>query len=225
MATVAAIVSTQVAAAVIGAGLLLSVVLVVLYGAYATDRTGRPYEVLTYSHEWDIAASDGSRVVHTKQMHVRFLHDTLVVVDHASGDGTDLYRDYRCSPGYPVDRFRAAHEEWMLISLREQRGRGDTETFEFTRTIVDGFLSADSEWLTVKTVGKTRNVSIRVVFPLGRPCTRATITKSSRGSAKRLGSDAFEQLGGRQILSYRETRPKRGDSYTLAWDWPPSNAR
>src|SRR5215212_5915172 len=87
------------------------------------------YEVLDYETKLELLDPEGKLVRYTKHQKVKFLQDNVIAFqDQAWGDG-EIFADYQCSPGYPVDRYRDGNKYHILISLRETKNRGDIETF------------------------------------------------------------------------------------------------
>ena len=58
-----------------------------------------------------------------QETRVRYLQDHILAYqDYAWGDG-EILRNYRCTPGTPVDLYRLGHITYILISRREVKNR------------------------------------------------------------------------------------------------------
>lgn len=85
------------------------------------------YEVLAHTSTLELCDPQGKRAIYKKNQRVRFLqNNTIVYQDMAWGDG-DIFAEYDCTPGVPVDRYQEGHRWQVLISLRETKNRGDVE--------------------------------------------------------------------------------------------------
>ena len=68
----------------------------------------------------------------------------LAIHDHGWGDG-ELFAEYRCQPGVPVDFYEDGSKNNVLISLRETKNRGDVLELWIERVIRNGLLQKQ-EW-------------------------------------------------------------------------------
>src|SRR5262249_13288516 len=85
------------------------------------------YEVLEQQCCLEILDREGKEAVYFKRQRVRFLQNNIIAFqDQAWGDG-NIFADYKCSPGVPVDRYREGYRYRILISLRQTKNRGDVE--------------------------------------------------------------------------------------------------
>ena len=100
-----------------------------LYDHLARWRSQGVYEVLDHDTTVDLVDPQGRVAVVTRRQRVKFLQDNVVgFADHAWGDG-DIYAEYSCWPGVPVDLYERGSRHTVLISLRETRSRGDVLRF------------------------------------------------------------------------------------------------
>ncbi len=75
------------------------------------------YEILDYEATLEILDLKGKKAVLTRREVIRFLQDNVVAIhDHAWGDG-ELFAEYRCQPGAPVDSYEDGSKWNVLISL------------------------------------------------------------------------------------------------------------
>ena len=91
------------------------------------DRIGYHgmYEILDYHSTLDISDERGEHALLARREVIRFLQDNVVAIhDHAWGDG-DIFAEYHCQPGIPVDFYQDGSKHNVLISLRETKNRGD----------------------------------------------------------------------------------------------------
>lgn len=98
------------------------------------------YEVLNYECEIELKDKNGSLATIKKCEKIRYLQDYITSYqDRAWGDG-EIFLNYRCSPGTPVDEFRLGHKTYKLISLREFRNKGNVDDFHIEWNMRRGFL-------------------------------------------------------------------------------------
>lgn len=181
-------------------------------------RTGM-YEVLDYSVRLELLDGKGQQAVLHKRQKVRFLQDNIIAYqDKAWGDG-EIFADYSCSPGIPVDRYQEGHRYRVLISLRETKKRGDVEEFLIERTIRCGFMRAVED-LQIEIDHHTDQLSISVVFPRSRLPKRATLIEQNTTHAMRLGpAHRLTLPDGRQEVRWQTGKPRLFEAYILRWEW------
>jgi len=132
------------------------------------------YEVLNFEYSLELLDIEGREAVIRKREVVRFLQDNIIAYqDQAWGDG-DIFAEYKCSPGIPVDSYLEGNRYRVLISLRETKNCGDVEEFHIERHIHGGFAKAQS-YFQNKIDHCTRRISIGVVFPKERPPRQAVL--------------------------------------------------
>lgn len=177
------------------------------------------YEVLDYESTLEIVDRRGDSAVLRRREVIRFLQDNVVAIhDHAWGDG-QIFADYQCQPGTPVDFYKDGSKFNVLISLRETKNRGDVLEFWVDRGIKQGLLQ-EMEWLETEIDHWTRKMRLNVIFPKERPCRRATLSRRSTGKASVLSDRHFALLpDGRQKLTYETKDPKLHDCYSIRWMW------
>ena len=177
------------------------------------------YEILEYDSVLELKDPAGNLAELKRRQKVRFLQDNIIAYeDQAWGEG-EIFADYKCSPGVPVDRYRDGFKWKVLISLRETKQRGDVTVFHLDRTIVDGF-SGPHEWFQTELPYKARHLGISIIFPRSRPCQKALLVQRNRNRTTDLGPSCFSRLAdGRQVLSWETKRPGVNDLYTIKWHW------
>jgi hypothetical protein len=96
---------------------------------------------------------------------------------------------------------------------------GDELVLRTTRRIVNGFVRSEEYWES-DVYHRTRRMELRIIFPHGRPCQRATVTVRSTGRTAALGSDCYHILiDGRQELIWILDKPRLNERYLLTWVW------
>ena len=177
------------------------------------------YEILEYDTTLEILDSKGKLAVLTRREMIRFHQDNVVAIhDHAWGDG-ELFAQYRCQPGVPVDFYEAGSKYNVLISLRETKNRGDVIELWIERVIRNGLLQKQ-EWLETEIDHLMKALKMAVIFPKKRPCRRAILSRRSTSKTTLLPQKHFALLpDGRQKLTWQTRRPKLHDRYTIKWAW------
>lgn len=177
------------------------------------------YEILEYDSVLELQDEKGQTAYLKRRQKVRFLQDNIIAYeDQAWGEG-EIFHDYQCSPGVPVDYYQDGLKWKVLISLREAKQRGDVTVFNLERSIVNGF--GDShEWFQTELPCKARHLRISIIFPPGRPCQQAILVERNRNRTRQLGPMAFGRLAdGRRVLSWETKRPCVNELYTIKWYW------
>jgi len=184
-----------------------------------TERAAGLYEVLDFEHTLELCDIHGKKAIYHKRETVRLLQDHVAsYTDYAWGKG-DLFADYHCSPGVPVDRFLRGHKQCVLISLREAKRRGDVLNISIDRTVRNGFI-VDTGWSETTVQHRTDRFTLAIVFPAKRLPKSVTLLQVNQNRTIRLGPANFEFLsGGRRRVYWQTTRPKLFETYTLTWTW------
>lgn len=177
------------------------------------------YEIIEYEATLEITDRKGKEVKLTRHEVIRFLQDNIVAIhDHAWGDG-EIFADYHCQPGVPVDFYQDGSKYNILISLRETKNRGDIVDLWIERDIKNGFTKKE-EWLETEIDHWTEHMKLSIIFPQERPCQRATLMRRSTNETVALDGQHFSVLSdGRQILTWKTNRPKLHDQYMIKWQW------
>ena len=190
-----------------------------VHGLLARGREQGIYDVLEHHTVLELKDTRGEVAVLKRRQKVRFLQSYVAAItDHAWGDG-EIFAEYHCSPGVPVDFYQDGSRHTVLISLRESKSRGDVLKFVIRRKIVGGFCKNDECWET-EVYHRTRDLSVAIIFPRGRRCRRATVTQRSTSKTVALGPKHLRFLAdGRQQLTWEIRKPRLHDRYSLGWEW------
>ena len=177
------------------------------------------YEVLEYEITLELLDVEGQKAKVQKRQKVRYLQDNIIAFqDQSWGDG-EILKNYRCSPGKPVDQYRTGHKTYTLISLREEKNKGDTDEYLIQWDWKNGFLASTGYWAT-KINHRTNKVIVKVIFPKRRPPTRWWISTSNYKQFSLLSSDTLTSLpDGRWSIKWELHYPKLFGNYILKWEW------
>ncbi len=177
------------------------------------------YEVLDYETKLELLDPQGKVAVYIKHQKVQFLQDNVIAFqDQAWGDG-EIFSDYKCSPGYPVDTYRDGNKYRVLISLRETKNRGDIEDFHIERTIKDGFVRPVEDY-QVDIDHSTRRLSLTVVFPKDRTPKQVKVIEQKSQQTKEMSADSLQQLpDGRWQIAWEPERARLHEVYIVRWEW------
>lgn len=177
------------------------------------------YEVLEQDVRLELHDVSGHQATYFKRQRVRFLQNNVIAFqDQAWGDG-DIFADYKCSPGVPVDRYREGHRYRVLISLRQTKKRDDVEEFHIQRQIRNGFTKIE-EYLQTDIDHGTRKLRLTVIFPSQRKPTELWLLTQHAARTQALGTDNLRQLpSGAWQVQWQTSNPKRLESYILRWKW------
>ena len=177
------------------------------------------YEVLEYETKLELLDPDDKLAVYTKHQKVQFLQDNVIAFqDQAWGDG-EIFADYKCSPGYPVDRYRDGNKYRILISLWETKNRDDIVDFHIDRTIKDGFTRPTEDY-QVDIDHSTRKLSLTVVFPKERTPKQVKLIEQKSQRTLKLSSESLQALPDvRWQITWETEIAKLHEVYILRWEW------
>lgn len=177
------------------------------------------YEVLDYESVLELKDRHGRQAIFRKHEEVRYLQDNIIAYqDQAWGDGKILI-NYRCTPGFPVDRYRSGYKTHILISLREVKNRNDTEKFNIEWGIEQGFLLKTGFWAT-EVSHRTRLVTVKVIFPKLRPPLSYSVVEQNSHITNILDEKSRVQLpDGRWLITWVKKKPLLNEQYILKWEW------
>src|SRR5258706_3327830 len=126
------------------------------------------YEVFSHEVQLELLDAMGKKAVYTKHQRVRFLQNGITAYqDQAWGVG-NIFAEYQCSPGIPVDRYQEGYRHFVLISLRQTKHYGDVETFHIRRVVTDGFIKPVEHFQT-HIDHPTKTLSMALIFPARNP--------------------------------------------------------
>ena len=177
------------------------------------------YETIEYESTIEIQNRKGTKATFNKRKKIRYLQDNIIAYqDYGWGDG-EILLNYRTSRGKAVDLYRSGYKTYILLSLREVKGRGDVGEFNIQWNIRNGFLTKDGYWAT-DISNRTNQIKINIVFPKSRPPQKIIIEESNRKRSQVLGADAKKQLpDGRWRVTWEKKKPKLYEVYILRWVW------
>lgn len=177
------------------------------------------YEVLDFEHTLELCDRRGQKAIFRKRETVRLLQDCVsAYMDWVWGRG-EIFADYRCSPGTPVDRYRCGSKHCVLISLREEKRRGEVLDIRIDRTVRDGF-DLEKGWCETMVRHRTHQFRLAVIFPRSRPPKRVDLVEANQNRTTRLSGSHTDILpDGRYRVSWQTSKPKLFETYTLTWNW------
>jgi hypothetical protein len=184
-----------------------------------TEQTIGLFEVLDFELTLELCDTQGKKAIYRKRETVRFLQDFVTAYeDQAWGIG-QIFADYKCSPGVPVDRYRDGHKYKVLISLRETKRRGEVMQISIDRTVRDGFVVSEG-WSETDVSHRMKRLRIGVTFPKARCCQKIGIIEKNAGHVTPLEIAKAELLpDGRQRIVWETTKPVLFETYALKWIW------
>lgn len=190
-----------------------------LFRSMVHEQAEGLYEVLEFEHTLELCDAQGHKAIYHKRETVRLLQDHVAAyVDQAWGRG-EIFAEYRCSPGTPVDHYRCGHRHCVLISLREIKRRGDEFRIAIDRTILNGF-DVETGWSETMVRHKTRQFRIAVVFPVERSPKNVELVEVNRNRTTHLGATNTQTLpDGRREVYWETEKPTLFETYTLKWTW------
>ncbi len=177
------------------------------------------YEVLEHESILELLDRQGKRARFEKRQKVRYLQNNIIAYqDQGWSDGQSLL-DYQCSPGVVVDQYRPGQKTYVLISLRDNKQRGDRDEFLINWQLQDAFLRSQEQWET-EVSHRTRQLLVRLIFPKTRPPVRIWLSEYLRRRTRLLGDSAMQRLpDGRWQIEWQTKRPRWHERYALKWEW------
>jgi hypothetical protein len=190
----------------------------ILWNSRPENRIGL-YEVLQADISLELKDSKGRESLYTKRQQVRFLQDHVVAYQDQAWGAGDIFAEYHCTPGVPVDRYRDGQRYRVLISLRETKNRGDETEIIIDRTIRDGFTRAHEDFLA-HIDHKTQRLTLRVTFPKDRPPTQ--IDTIEQPSSRLIPMSTHRRIilaDGRTQVIWEIAKPRVFSTYGFRWRW------
>lgn len=177
------------------------------------------YDVHAFNATFELLDKKGHRAIYTKRTKVRFLQNHVFAIqDQAWGDG-NIFAEYRCTPGVPVDRYQEGYRQYVLVSLRRNYRKGDEQELVIERTIEDGFLKSD-ETFQVQVDQPMKELSAVIIFPKGRPPKHIAIVENNLKRTHQLGQkDETRFPDGRVSYTWKVKRPRLFEGYIFKWEW------
>lgn len=184
-----------------------------------TEQAVGLYEVLAFEHHLELCDAQGRKAIYRKRATVKFLQDFVTAYEDQVWGLGDVFADYQCSPGIPVDRYRDGHKYRVLISLREVKRRGERMKINIERTVNNGF-GRSPGWSETEISHRTRQMHLSVTFPKARPPKQAFLIQHNAGRTQRLGPENIEMLpDGRRRIFWHRQKPTLFEKYSLKWTW------
>lgn len=138
---------------------------------------GGMYEVLEYESKLELKDEYGKTAHFGKRERVRYRQNNVIAFqDQAWADGKSLL-NYRCSPGKAVDRYRLGRTNYILISLRAVKSRGDVDEFNIEWGMRNSFQGLTGRWETAVS-HRTKQVEVKTIFPKNRPPLQLVLLKA-----------------------------------------------
>lgn len=177
------------------------------------------YEVLHHTVSLELLDTKGKKAIYRKCQQVRFLQDNVIAYqDLAWGDGK-IFASYKCSPGFPVDRYQEGNCYRTLISLRERKNKGDMSEINIERSIVDGFVKP-IEYFQSQIEHRTHHMKIELIFPARRHPKQVVLVQQNSGKTISLSTEHMQILADKRCkLSWATSTPKLFEAYSLRWQW------
>ena len=177
------------------------------------------YEVLDYESTLELLDKKGHNAKFQKRKKVRYLQDNVIAFqDHAWGDG-EILKNYKTSTGVLVDQYRSGYKTHILLSLREEKNKGDVDVFNISWDIRCGFLKSDGFWDTDITQ-RTKRIRVHVIFPKDRLPYRVILQETNRHRTHYLGNEYRKRLAdGRMKVTWEKKNPKLYEHYLMKWRW------
>jgi hypothetical protein len=177
------------------------------------------YEIVDYESTLELLDVRGKAAKFSKNMVIRYLQDDIVSFsDFGWSDGQGLL-GYKIAPGVPVDRYKSGHRNYVLVSLRQRKTKGETDRFNIEWKIKEGFLLKDGYWQTDVT-HKFSKMKLNIIFPKGRPPKKAFVEESNIKRSHTIGHEKYRFLpDGRVRLSWSTGKPRLYEQYIFRWVW------
>ena len=139
----------------------------------------------------------GKKAMVSKYEKVRYLQNNIMAYqDQAWGEG-EILRNYRCTPGVPVDHYDLGYKTIILISRREDKNRGEEDEYRIQWGIRRGFTRSMGYWAT-EISHHTQRIRVQVIFPPNRPPMEASILEKNRQHVIALRRDSISQLANKK---------------------------
>jgi hypothetical protein len=177
------------------------------------------YEVLEHEVTLELCDPQGREAVYRKRQKVRFQQNNVIAYQDQAWGAGEIFADYHCTPGIPVDRYREGQRYRILISLRQTKNFGDIEEIRIERTIRNGF-TRSIEDLQVETSHFHQQLSINIVFPSSRPPRQMRLIEHNTARTRALSTEHLQQLPDQRYQLHWETdKPHLFERYMVQWQW------
>ncbi len=200
----------------IGAGLIL-----VAYPVYLWfRRRPEPYRLRALDHTItiDLVDKTGARAIQTRATRFKSLTDGVdTFTDHMSADGA--YENLHVSTGAIESTRREGGDLFITTRFERVLKKGDEVDRTMSATLLDSFVGNPEYW-SIRIVVPTDRFTIRVIFPLDRPCQSfqglQRITSHEKLSEKQ---PTRAVINGRPALEWIVSQPDLKDVYKIVWHW------
>jgi hypothetical protein len=91
------------------------------------------------------------------------------------------------------NEYRSSQKTYILISLRENKQRGDRDEFHMEWNLREAFRRTREQWET-EVNHRTRKLLVRLIFPKPRPPVRVWLEEQLRRRTRLLSDSALKQL-------------------------------
>src|SRR3990172_225425 len=177
------------------------------------------YEVLEYESDLEILDVRGKNAIFRKRMVVRYLQDNIIAFpDFGWADGKGPL-EYKVTPGIPVDRYKSGHRTHVVISLRENKYKGDVDEFNVEWKIKDGFLRKDAFWQT-DISHKFGQIAVNLILPKERRPYHVFVEEANRKGKYTVSKENIKKMpDGKWHISWSLASPHLYEQYILRWVW------
>lgn len=171
------------------------------------------YEISDYDSTLILHDTDGTSATFSRRQKIRFLQNGVsAMLDHFWGDGVVTY--YHNEAGTLEDSFIDHERRHLVVRFRKAMRRGETLNFAVERKSLVGF-TQDEEWLETIFDQRVAVFSQAIIFPKGRPCSRATLLTDTG----KILLPVFTLPDGRAIVRFHLDNLQPRVPYTLIWNW------
>jgi hypothetical protein len=206
-----------IAGALVAGGLFVVVVAFVVYILRQRAFFDGPYRVVRSHCIWELNEPKAATATVTKILEVEFNYEVIALSDHAWGDG-EQFADYVCEYGTPMEpRVRDGQTEYVVISLRTPKKRGEHAKLVSRRTVTGAF-GKDTEWVQYELKQRSQASIVEVRFPSDRTPHSVRLQRKRHGSAQEV-TDQLEPDGARKVFREELHRTGKDDALILTWDW------
>lgn len=173
------------------------------------------YENLLLEFSLDLKSPTGRTAILTRRQRVRFLTaEAGVLSSPVWGEGSQLKR-YALAGARRLGVRSDGSRQVLLLGLSRSAERDKITQVVSRQTVADGYLRRQ-EYLEALVERPTKRLTLKAVFPKGRPPSEAYLATSSVRSERlplRIGRD------GRARISWSMANPVLDIVYSMRWTW------
>lgn len=216
--SILALLDNPISGAVVVGALLLAVGIFAAATAYTAGEG--LYTYVEADDEWDIQDDGGQLAINTKRRKIKYLQDEVFAIrDYAWGTGTIGPAKVKAGPGRAVRDYTRDNRHHTIILLDGIRKRGNEDEFTIVREFKGSFVDPATESVQLDVLHTTDVVRSKIVFPAGRPPTRAWVTRKEGQVEVQDPLTPEPAGGGRQQIAWSRERPPRYAVFTIGWTW------